>query len=272
MRRAATAALALAVALPAAAPGSARAEPNEIRYDLRTDAAITLGGWALYLGSELAKGTLAPSECRFCEPNALDAGARDLLVWGYGDDAHLASDLFAFVLVPAGTIAHQLLAARAAGDVEAGLVDLLIVAEAAAIAMDVNQIVKMSVGRQRPFVHYGNWSEPDRAPDPDDNLSFYSGHTTFTFAVAAAAGTVSDLRGYDSAPWVWGIGLGIASTTGYLRIAADRHYLTDVLVGAATGLAAGIALPRLLHPREEEGKGGASVAVVPFPLGVVVVF
>jgi membrane-associated phospholipid phosphatase len=270
MRRAAP--LALALALLSAAPRPARAEPHPLEYDLRTDAAIAATGWALYLGSELAKEWLAPSTCRFCDPNALDAGARDALVWGDRDPAKRGSDLLAFALVPAGMITHQLLAARAAGDVEAGLVDVLLVAEAAAIAMDLNQLVKLSVGRQRPFVHYGASSDPSRAPDPDDDLSFYSGHTTFAFAVAAAAGTISDLRGYDGAPWVWGVGLTIAATTGYLRIAADRHYLTDVLVGAATGLAAGIALPRLMHPREEAGGGGVSLSVVPFPLGVAIAF
>jgi len=204
---------------------------------------------------------------------ALDASARDLLVWGYGGGAKRASDVLAYALLPAGMVTHQLLAARAAGDRDAGLVDVLIVAEAAAIAMDLNQLVKFAVGRQRPFVRYGNWPEPDRAPDPDDNLSFYSGHTTFTFALAAAAGTVSDLRGYRSAPWVWGVGLALAATTGYLRVAADKHYLTDVLVGAATGLAVGIAVPRVFHGREDEGGGAPpSARLTAVPLGIAFVF
>ena len=155
-------------------------------------------------------------------------------------------------------VGHQLLAARSAGDVNAGWVDALLVAEAAGIAMDVNQLVKFLAGRQRPFVHYGNYAEANRKPDPDDNLSFFSGHSTFTFAVAAAAGTVSTMRGYESAPWVWGVGLTLATATGYLRIAGDKHYLTDVLVGAGTGLAAGIAIPRLLHPRKEGSSSGGT--------------
>jgi membrane-associated phospholipid phosphatase len=172
-------------------------------------------------------------------------------------------------------LAHQLLAARAAGDVSAGWVDAIIVAEAAGIAMDVNQVVKFAVARQRPFVHYGASGDPGRKPDPDDNVSFYSGHTTFTFAVAAAAGTVSSMRGYESAPWVWGVGMTLAATTGYLRIAGDKHYLTDVLVGAGTGIAAGIALPRLLHPKERAATPGAEtagMAFTPYPLGVSGVF
>lgn len=271
MRPAAPLALALAVA--SLAPAPVLAEPQPLEYDLRVDGAIALGTWALYGGSELAKSKLAPSTCRFCDPNALDANVRNALVWGYVDQARTASDVIAYAVLPIGMVTHQLLAARAAGDVNEGWVDALIVAEAAGIAMDVNQIVKFAVGRQRPFVHYGNWTDPNRTPDPDDNVSFYSGHTTFTFAVAAAAGTVSSMRGYRSAPWVWGVGMTLATATGYLRIAGDKHYLTDVLVGAGTGLAAGIALPRLLHPREESSsRGGPAAVITPFPLGVAVAF
>jgi membrane-associated phospholipid phosphatase len=273
MRRAAS--LTVALALAAGSPAPARAEPQPLKHDLRVDGAIALGAWALYGGSELAKSTLAPSSCRYCDPNALDANVRNALVWGYVDQARTASDVIAFAALPIGMVTHQLLAARAAGDVSAGWVDALIVAEAAGIAMDVNQIVKFAVGRQRPFVHYGNWSDPNRKPQPDDNLSFYSGHTTFTFAVAAAAGTVSSMRGYESAPWVWGVGMTLAAATGYLRIAGDKHYLTDVLVGAGTGIAAGIALPRLMHPREgaaTPGSGTAAMTLTPFPLGIAGAF
>ena len=34
---------------------------------------------------------------------------------------------------------------------------------------------------------------------------------------------------------VWISALGLASATGYLRIAADKHYFSDVFVGAIVG-------------------------------------
>jgi membrane-associated phospholipid phosphatase len=45
--------------------------------------------------------------------------------------------------------------------------------------------------------------------------------------------------------------LTLAAATGYLRIAADRHYFTDVLAGAALGAGAGLTVPYLMH-REVE--------------------
>src|SRR5512133_1574895 len=133
MRRAAP--VALAIAVIAAAPGPARPDPRPLRHDLRADAAIALGAWGLYGGSELAKSALAPASCRWCDPGALDTWAHGKLVWGHVDQARNASDLLAFSVVPAGMVAWQLLAARGAGDTDAGWVDVLLVAEAAGLAM-----------------------------------------------------------------------------------------------------------------------------------------
>jgi membrane-associated phospholipid phosphatase len=257
------AALALAVTLPLAAAG----DPYPLRYDVRQDVAITAAAVAAWVASEAAKPLLAPSRCRICSPGALDDAARGALVWRHGDAARHASDVLAFAVLPSAVGAHQLLAARDAGDTGAGWVDLLIVAEAAALAADLNQAVKYAAGRERPFVHYGNRREPVRDRDPDDNLSFYSGHTTLAFSLAAGAGTVSDLRGYGSAPWIWAGGMAGAAAVGWLRIAADKHYLTDVLTGAVLGTAVGVAVPRLLHGREPGSAAGSQPLVVPIGIG-----
>ncbi len=260
MRRALAALLA---AVPLAAAGE---PPIPLRHDLHVDGAVTAAAVAAWLGSEVAKPTLAPARCRVCEPNRLDAEVRTALVWGSPRRARRASDVLAFGLLPAGVAAHQLVA----GGHDAGFVDLLLVAQATALAADLNQLVKYAVGRQRPLVRYA--TDPARAPTPDDNLSFFSGHTTLGFSLATAAGTVSTLRGYRSAPLVWGAGLGVATGVGYLRIAGDAHYLTDVLVGAVAGSAIGIAVPRLLHGRERAGGAAGQPARVAVPLGIAIAF
>jgi membrane-associated phospholipid phosphatase len=271
------AAVAVAVALCVSpAPAAAQdGKPYALRYDLQQDLIVTGIGSALWIGSELAKDQLAPSKCRFCGTNSFDASARDALLWSDVQPARRASDLLAFAVLPGAIAAHQLLAARGAGGTtEDGFVDLLVVVEAAVLAADLNQLVKFAVGRQRPYAHYGNWTGADREPDPDDNLSFYSGHSSLAFSLAAAAGTVSSLRGYESAPWVWVGGMAVATSIAYFRVAGDKHYLTDVLTGAAIGTAFGIAIPRLLHGREAAGEGErrTQVTFVPVPLGVHVVW
>ena len=81
----------------------------------------------------------------------------------------------------------------------------------------------------------------------DDNLSFFSGHTTLAFAVATAAGTINTLRGYRLAPLVWGAGMTMAVSVGYLRIAADKHYFSDVMTGAVVGSLIGVGVPLIFH-------------------------
>ena len=262
----------LALALMVAAfPRVAAGEPTPLRYDLSVDLSVTAAAATTWIASELWKEDLAPTTCRFCDPNRFDAWARERLLWSDVEPARRTSDALAFGVLPAAVAANAFLSARAAGDTSEGWVDLLIVAEAATLAANVNQLVKYTVGRQRPFVHYRNFDDPDRAPEPDDNVSFYSGHSSLAFSLATAAGTVSSMRGYKSAPWVWGIGLGLASTVAYLRVAGDKHYLTDVLVGAVVGSAMGIAIPRWLHGSEEQAPA-TGARLVPVLGGIAFVF
>ena len=52
-----------------------------------------------------------------------------------------------------------------------------------------------------------------------------------------STGLVLHRRDSPYAPWVLGVGLPVAAGVGLLRIMADKHYLTDVTVGAVMGSA-----------------------------------
>jgi membrane-associated phospholipid phosphatase len=261
MRRA----LALALVFPLATA----AAPPELHGDPATDVVVTAAAATAWAASEVAKPVLAPARCRWCEPGPVDEAAREAVVWSAPARARRASDVLAFGVLPAGVAAHQLLAARRAGDAGEGLEGLLYVAEATALTAALTQVAKFAAGRQRPLAYH---SEPGRAHDPDDDLSFFSGHTSVAFALATSAGTVSTLRGYPSAPWVWAGGLGVAVAIGWLRMAGDAHWLTDVLAGAAVGTAVGIVVPRLAHGREPAAAAAAQPASVAPVLGWAVAF
>jgi membrane-associated phospholipid phosphatase len=205
---------------------------------------------------------IAPRACRVCGTNALDDWGRERLAWDSHRGPRLSSHALAYALLPAAVATHALLVARGSGDLDAGLVDVLLIAEASAIALNVNTLVKYAVARERP-----GRGDVDRFRS-DDNLSFPSGHTTLAFALVSSAATVAQLRGYRTSPWVWAAGMVLAGGVGYLRVAADAHHLTDVATGAALGTAIGVAVPRLFHGREER-----RVAIVPVaPLGIAVAF
>ncbi len=151
-------------------------------------------------------------------------------------------------------------------------VDLLIIAEATAAAMVLNQSVKFLIGRERPFVHALPPEQRGSVAHPsDNNLSFYSGHASFAFALTAATGTVARLRGYRYAWLVWAVGLPLAASVPLLRMAADRHYLSDVLLGSAVGGLFGVGLPTLLHGRlEPKLSEGMLVRISPTEDGLLI--
>ncbi|MCW2118100.1 phosphatase PAP2 family protein [Flavobacterium sp. 7A] len=72
-------------------------------------------------------------------------------------------------------------------------------------------------------------------PDASDQLSFPSGHSAIAFTNAALL-----FQEYkDDNLWYASSGFLFATATGVLRIANNKHFASDVLVGAGIGLASG---------------------------------
>lgn len=255
---------------------SGHEDVQALEFDWARDLAITgsaLAAWGL---SEAAfKSSLAPETCRWCTPldslNGFDDFGRRAR-WGDGDVGK-ARNLSNIVLVslPVAVVGSEFLVTRKRADLRVFAADALIITESVALAGALNQAVKFSVGRERPFVA----ALPDAAkpftdrPD-DNNLSFYSGHTNFAFSLVVSAGTVATLRGYPHRWAVWSVGLPLAASVGYFRMAADKHYLSDVLVGAAMGSAIGAAVPLLLHERLGWEVGDLRLRVTPQGQGLAV--
>ena len=73
-----------------------------------------------------------------------------------------------------------------------------------------------------------------------------SGHTSTTFAAAAAYASILQRRGEAGKHTAEIVALfGAAALTGVLRVSAHKHFPTDVIAGAALGTAIGWAVPRL---------------------------
>jgi membrane-associated phospholipid phosphatase len=261
--------------MPAAAQAGDAAKPGapgtELRYDLKLDLGITLGATAFWVSFELLSPVLATS-CHWCDRNpdgsdslnGFDRGVRKALRWNDTKSADILSTVFSFGLAPlAGLGVGALIAAHDQRLTEIPE-DILIVAESAMLTLDLTQIAKFSISRERPNVHARTPAERIARRASSDNLSFFSGHTSLAFALATSAGTIASMRHYRLAPLMWIAGLTLATISGYLRIAADRHYATDVLTGVAVGSAVGVAVPYLAHrPRE----AAVHVALAPLPGG-----
>ena len=152
------------------------------RYDLRVELPVVGVGLGAWIATEVLKPQLAPKTCRVCEytpdgidtRNGLDAGVARFLRWGNTDAANQLSNVTGFALIPVAMLGLGALANVQQGSFAQGLVDLLMVAEATVLAVDLNQLVKFSVGRQRPFVHGLPESEKLLVPDAADNNLFRS--------------------------------------------------------------------------------------------------
>jgi len=196
---------------------------------------LLLSGW---LVADLFKEDLAPRTCRWCDtedgrwrPPAPDRIARDSLLASSPSAAATASDILAYVVLPGAALGVDALSRE--GDWRGAASDATLISRGVASALMLNQVVKFSVGRARPYTHV---SPEPFADNPDQNLSFYSGHTSLAFSTVMSTGLVLSRRDSPYAPWVFGIGLPAAAAVGALRIAADKHYLTDVVTGAAAGV------------------------------------
>ena len=214
-----------------------------------------------YLTTEIFKSDLAPAHCRWCNPPGFDVSVRNAIVWRDPGRAVTLSTITGYVVEPAlgyALIGYASLASDNASWAQL-IDDLVPVLETVALSEFGCNIVKLSVGRQRPYAHFA--AVPIEA-DADANLSYFSGHSTLTFAIATSAGLVAHWRGYKVEPFVWGVELPLAAATAYFRMAGDKHYLSDVVTGTTVGVLSGLTIPRLMEH---------DVAVVPTGAGVALV-
>ncbi len=118
--------------------------------------------------------------------------------------------------------------------------------ESFGLTLFITQSVKQVSGRTRPYIEACDATPArDARCGADDRFqSFFSGHTSFAAAGAGLTCAFSLKReawGSSAsaryAPCVLGVTTAVA--TGLLRVAADRHWGTDVLVGLVVGGAVG---------------------------------
>jgi membrane-associated phospholipid phosphatase len=260
-------------ALPLPPPPSVQ---PDIRFRLEIDLPLTIGFAGVWGVTEAFKSQIAPQECRWCEPGKVANAARSALVWRDPDAAALGSDILAYAAIPALALTLTFVAVGREGEWKKVHEDLLVALEAVAVSAALTNAIKMTTARTRPYAEY---EAIEFSEDPDQNMSFPSGHTSFAFALASGFATVATLRERKLAPVFWGIGMPAAALVGYLRMAGDRHWLGDVLVGASLGTLVGVGLPWLVHhprtgvlPRRvQRDTRKRSIGILPAPGGVIVV-
>jgi len=231
---------------PAVAPAGPAAAPERVAGDRHDDGRRTMGRLPANLGrgligvwnadnlAPLLAGGVATATSSFLDEDTQAAAVNQL---GWSDTFETAGGpLYSTVFV-----AGMFTAGRFAGSprFRAMTYDML---DAAVVNFTYTEILKVAVGRERP--------------NGQDEKSFPSGHTSNAFALASVA----------QLHYGWRIGVpayALAGLMGVSRIHEDKHWLSDVVAGAALGYIAGRTVVRV----NNRGTGGAharaTLTVVP---------
>jgi membrane-associated phospholipid phosphatase len=222
--------LVVAAALgPAASTLPAQETPSD-RTVTSGQIVSVLGAGAAFGVSVVMDANTGPPACAPCDPLNVPAFDRWVIrptVASYS----AASDVLVLGLA-AGTLGHT------AGS-EAGLRGVLVGLETVAWSIGVTELSKAIVGRKRPVLYTDD--APEAAGDVTNQRAMPSGHTATAFALATAYW----LNNPDVQLSTKILAVAGAVGVGVLRVAAAKHFPSDVLVGAAVGAASGFVLHRL---------------------------
>ncbi len=131
------------------------------------------------------------------------------------------------------------------------------------IASGITLFLKGAFHRERPYEQRN--LDPYQFQGPSfyrSNLSFPSGHTTVAFALASSVSSYADHRWYVAVP-----AYTLAGITGWSRIYQEKHWPSDVVLGALIGTAVGYTVFKAsaeaqVHTRVVPNFwGGASVQI-----------
>jgi membrane-associated phospholipid phosphatase len=152
--------------------------------------------------------------------------------------------------------------------VRSWLKDALVMGQTIAINGAVNELAKVVFSRPRPLLYGRPLGDPELSRG-DNYASFYSEHTSGTFAIGIAYAMTYALR-HPHSPLRYVLGgavLLIGSTVGALRVLSGKHFPTDVVAGAAVGATFGWLVPTL-HANVREAQlglvpltGGAALTI-----------
>ncbi len=225
--------------------------PYVLRLDLDISllalGAVLWGGTSVISGGSVPPpwcGTMSTPACNPSSVNALDRLAIGL----NSSPARLAANIAAGV-VPGAFALFDVFDAGIK-NWRGWLTDSVVIAEATLWSGAIQDVVRRAVRRPRPYMYVPGLN-PGQREGAEASFSFFSGHTSNTFAMVTAVAFTYTLR-HPRSKWhwlVWTAALTAATTEPILRVLAGDHFPTDCIVGAVVGSASGILFPAIHRKR-----------------------
>lgn len=205
-----------------------------------------------------ASSAITPVPSRWQERNRLDEWGRRTLGIDDYDSALWARDL-SDVLVSVNMVYPMLIDSliimywyRASDEVAAQMA--LITLEAVAINAAIQGLTSGTVSRERPYVRDCGGAinqNLDDCIERDRYRSFFSGHASNAFTAASVSCSHHMRHAVFGHPFADGLACGTAyataSTVALMRVVGQRHFISDVVTGAAVGTLTGLGVPWLFH-------------------------
>lgn len=233
--------------------------PYELSWSL--DLPIFLGSAALWSTMFVLRDGQVR---RTCPCSSDDLPGFERIALGRSSAADTVSDVVVGAALAAPLLLDALDVSRSGGSWQGYWEDMVVVAEALLANGSINEVVKTAASRPRPRIH--DLPAGADLSNADDYTSFYSAHTSNTFAVGMAyAFTYANRHPDDPMRWaVYGGAVAVGAGVGALRVAAGAHFPSDVIVGGLAGATIGTIVP-WLHLRSPT----TNLAVAPTEGGAV---
>jgi membrane-associated phospholipid phosphatase len=237
-------------------------EPHRLEHAEPTFLAAELVVSSLAAGALSLSAGPSPDHCRFCGTNDLDVAIRNVVHTNDSRSPALASHIVSLGAVPLLALGAVVVPALESDHGSYALADGVVIVSGFVLTSGLADFSKKVTARERPAFYYGRQAQTESAHNSSDRYrSFFSADTAWAFSVASSGAALAYERGYWTAPFALAGGAVFGAAAGGLRMVADMHWFTDVLVGAAVGTGAGLVSPLLLHRRADPS--GTSVALSP---------
>lgn len=256
--------VAAAIVLASSASASAQVTPDPLDFNARFARFSLWEGVATGVAGAVTVGFIfVPPRSHAQGNNGFDETFRDVFRLsspGARGTAATVSDLLVAALWTWEAVVDPLVVAWGVHGRSATAAQILLInTEVQLVTSALQGITTAIAGRERPLVRdcadpvESIGADSAQCSGNDRNRSFFSGHTSQAFAAASA-----QCMNHLNLPLYGGLSAAVPCATGYvaaalvggLRMMADRHYFSDVLVGAGVGTLVGLLVPWLFHYRE----------------------